>query len=157
MRVQPRGRHRLRNDHVPLGIGGSLCPERRPAGEHFVQNRTQRINVGGRSDRPQLRDYLLRGHVDRRAEYLVLRSQPPDSSPTIDVVRTRCSGVGACVGEISKLRDAEVEHLDGLAPIGGLRHEEVCGLEVAVHDVPCVCVRHGLQRLQREIDRLIDR
>ncbi len=60
---QPRGRQRLGLDHLDqrLQRGGAL--EGRPAREALVQDRSQRINVGGFLDLLVASAGLLRGHV----------------------------------------------------------------------------------------------
>ncbi len=108
--VEPRGRHGLLCDHLPLRLGRGLSAKRRPARQQLVQDRPQRIHVRGRPDRVHLAPGLLGGHVAGRPQRYPADSQSRPALP--------------------HPRQAEVGDL-GRA-VGG--QEDVGWLEVAVDD-----------------------
>ena len=66
-RDEPRGRHDLGLDDLPDRLDGVLPLEGRPAREQLVEDRPQRVDVGGRADVPDVPPGLLGGHVAGRA------------------------------------------------------------------------------------------
>ena len=64
---QPRRRHRLLRAHLLQNGRQAIAPERRPARQQFVQDRSQRIDVGRGSDVARLAGGLLGCHVTGRA------------------------------------------------------------------------------------------
>ena len=50
-------------DHLPLRFGRRLSSKRRPAGEHFIQQGAEGVDVRGRPDRSRFTAHLLGGHI----------------------------------------------------------------------------------------------
>ena len=133
LRVQPRGRHRLLGDHLPLRLRGRLSPERRPPGEHLVEDGAERVDVRGGPDRSRLADHLLGGHVAGRAH--------PSTA----------QGQGRLSVEVP--RQPEIGDL-GRA-VGG--EQDVGRLQIAVHDPALVGRLHGLGQRGQQRGRLAGR
>ena len=75
-RHQPRRRDRLGRLHLLERVEQSRAPERRAAGEEFVEHRPQRVEVRRRADLLRLPLGLLGGHVAGRAQDRLGRGQP---------------------------------------------------------------------------------
>ena len=133
LRVQPRGRHRLLGDHLPLRLRGRLSPERRPSGEHLIEEGAERVDVRGGPDRSRLPDHLLGGHV--------ARSPDPGTA----------QGQGRLSVEVP--RQPEIGDL-GRA-VGG--EQDVGRLQIAVHDPAPVRHLHGLGQRGQQRGRLAGR
>ena len=67
-RLELARRHRLLLDDLADGVDRVAGLERRPAGEQLVEDRAQRVDVGGRADVAGLARGLFRGHVAGGAE-----------------------------------------------------------------------------------------
>ena len=108
--------------------------ERQDPRQHLVEQDAERVEVarGARVDR---RDALGR-HVLRRAEHLAGAREPR-------VLR--------------RARDAEVEQLGEVGPVGASREEDVLGLEVAVHDAEVVGARERARDLDHDGQRAAER
>ena len=100
--------------------------------QQLVQQHAERIDVGRRRDRTA--GHLLRRGVLRRQRRAGLPRQPRHA-----VV-------------FDQLGDAEVEQLD--LSVGG--HEDVRGLEVAMHDQVGMRVGHGRQHVEEQANALLD-
>ena len=68
--IEPRGRHRILGNDLPLGFRGGFSPERGTAGQHFVKNRAQRIDVDGAANRIGRCAGLFGRHVAGRSHAL---------------------------------------------------------------------------------------
>ena len=113
-------------------IASKLSPdERRLAGQHLVEHRGERVEVGSAVYLFVVR--LLRAHVEGRADL--------------------GSGAGETVVGAERAGDAEVAH-QGRAIAG---EEDVLGLHVAVHHALLVRVLQGAGGLGRDAERLFDR
>ncbi len=121
--LEPRRRHWLLLSHEFQSLE-YVCPlERRPADQHFVENRAQRVLVAQRADRADLPPGLLGRHVRRAAH----------DRPGARLVRVAL-------------------HLLGQAEVGDLglaveRQENVRRLQVPVDDAPRVRLRHRATEL----------
>ena len=113
-----------------------LRDEGAAAGEHLVQNRPERVDVGAVIDRLATR--LFRRHVFERAEYIARTS-------------FRCKG--DVRAGYRHLCEAEVQHFEMAAR--GDHH--VAGFQVAMHDAGAVCCAKRVRRLPRPLNRLRDR
>ena len=120
-------------DHLPLRFRRRLASERRPAGEHFIEERPEGVDVRRRPDRARLPDHLLGGHVAGR----------PDPSAA--------QGQRRLVVKVP--RQPEIGDL-GRA-VGG--EQDVGRLQVAVHDPGLVRRLHGLGQRDQERGRLAGR
>ena len=107
---EARRRHRLLVDDLQDGLHRRRPLERRPAGEHLVKDRAERIDVGRRSDLLRVPSRLFGRDVAGRAEDL--------------------PGLGGAV-LLQSLGQAEVRDLGRAIP----REQDVRWLEVAMHDV----------------------
>ena len=123
------GRFVLRDDAAHLVVAGGeerLLVEGRRAGEQFVEQDAEAVDVGAGVDVEVAHRGLLRAHVDRGAEELLE------------------AGEEGLLGEfvLGGLGDAEVDHL-GHRPVGLEGDHHVGGLEVAVDDAFLVGVVDG--------------
>ena len=108
--------------------------ERRPSGQHLVEDRAQGVDVGGRTDLVNSPPRLLGGHVTGRAQDR--------------------AGVSQLAALLNPFGQAEVRDLGDVVR----REEDVGGLQVAVDDIGpvgrlhrfCQC-RHQLRRLARRL------
>ena len=96
-------------EDVQQRVQGVFPPERRLAGEQFVEDRAQAVNVGGGADLGTVAGGLLGGHVAGRAG---------------DHARGRRLGAGH-----ENLGQAEVGHVGLVVAV----QEDVRGLQVAMH------------------------
>ena len=147
--VQRRGNQMLRcGDEIRRvlaedgadGVGRRFALEGAPPGEHLVEHRAEGKEVGARIHR--LAAHLLGGHVTHRAQHLT---------------RVGIGGAGPCrrepaIDRSSLFGQTEVEDLR--AAIG--RHEDVRGLQIAMHDAAGMRRRQTLRNLLRQIDGLAD-
>ncbi len=141
------GGHRVRQRQLRLlledggnRVGRSLAHECRTTGEHLVEDRPDRKNVGPRVN--GLTADLLGRHVARRA----------DHGPGIGFGH-RIVVTALLVVRPGQLGDAEIQNLD--PPVGG--DEQVLGLHITMDDAAVVrCCEPG-RGLTREIDRLAPR
>jgi hypothetical protein len=109
------------------GVG--VTPERPLAGQHLVEHHPQRPEVGAVVHRPARG--LLRAHVGHRPR--------------------RRAGAGERAR--GHLGDAEVHDAHPTART----HDDVLGLDVAVHDAACVRGREPLGHARGDLDRLLHR
>ena len=139
-----RRRHEIRRvlaEDGADGVGRRFALEGAPPGEHLVEHRAEGKEVGARIHR--LAAHLLGGHVADGAQHLT---------------RVGIGGAGPCrrepaIDRSSLFGQTEVEDLR--AAIG--RHEDVRGLQIAVHDAAGMGRRQTLRNLLRQIDGLADR
>ncbi len=129
---EPPRRGRLGLAHQLEHDEHRLARERRPAGEHLVEDGPQRVDIGRRSDPRRVALGLLGRHVVGRSE---------------DGARLRPRAVAVA------LRQPEVADL-GRAEVG--REQDVRRLEVAVDDPRLVGVLHG-ERERRDGPRHVVR
>ena len=133
------GRDRLVGDDALQGLELALAAERRAAGQKFVQDRPQPIDVGRRPDPILARLGLLGGHVWRRAggEHRP-RLVPFDVHELgqAEVAEPRHEGESVAIVDG---RLAPAFRADPLARV----QEHVGRLEVEVEDAPLVGVLHG--------------
>ena len=115
---QSRRRDRLLLDHLHDGVKGARAEERRPADEHLVEHRPERIDVGGGAEVLQFPPRLLRRHVARR----------PHDRAVFCLARIPLELLGQ--PEVGDLRH----------PVGG--EEDVGRLEIAVEDAVVVSELH---------------
>ena len=137
---------------VSIGAAGL---ERRPAGEQFVEDRPERVDVGGRADLLGLAAGLLGGHVRRRAE----------DGPALRLRRFLVDVLGqAEVGDLGGQARGRFEGRDdraagfqrrpplvqGRAAVVAGPEQDVGRLQVAVDDAALVGEEHGAgQRLDQ--------
>ena len=114
LRLEPPGRDRVVVNDLDERVQGRLGLERRPAGEHLVEDGPQRIDIGRGTDLLAPPACLFRGHVAGRSEDVAGHR------------RTRAAG--------DQLRQAEVDDL-GLA-VG--RDQHVVRRQVTMDDPPLV-------------------
>ena len=69
-RLEPRRRYRLVKNDLPERLHRARPPERRPAGEHLVEDRPEGVDVGRRADLGRLPQRLLARHVAGRSHHL---------------------------------------------------------------------------------------
>ena len=69
-RIEQLRRDRIRALHLRQDLMERLCLERRPAREHLIENRAERIHVARRAERAGFAGGLFGRHVRRRAEGL---------------------------------------------------------------------------------------
>ena len=124
-----RGGDRDRADVLEDEIGGG-ARERRLADDHLVEHAAHRVEIGLAGERRSTR--LLGGHVLRGPE-------------------DRAAGRQADLA--GHLREAEVEQLDEVAPVGALEQEDVVGFDVAVDDVELVRAGERGRHLHRDVHR----
>ena len=138
------GRHRVVEARQRLGLLredalGRLrhrrAGERRASGEHLVEHRPEREQIGAMVDLAAAQ--LLGRHVVQRAQH-----HPGHGEPE------RLRVIGRRRRE--ELGQPEVEHLDSLPP--GEHH--VRALDVAVHDAAAVRVVEGVGHLHRDLERV---
>jgi hypothetical protein len=119
---------------LPFEVPGQDLPrrslERRPAGQQFVGDHGERVDVRGAAG-PAAADELRR-HVERRAEEIVRRGQAPVRGAWRFLRPAAGRGGGRGGGD---LRQTEIEHLDLFVPSA---QQDVSGLEVAMEDAPLV-------------------
>ena len=130
---QREGGSRLLFDDLPQRLRRRVRPEWRPSRQRLVQNRPQRVDVRGRSDRVRQAQGLLGGHVVRRAQRDAASGQPrpivqPPGQP-------------------------EVGDLGGA--VGG--QEDVARLQVAVNDTAVVGRLDGLRQRRQQRRRPVRR
>ncbi len=133
-RTRERRAVRIQNCHDVLRRRARVLTRRMPPGEQLVQHDAERVHVGG--------------HGDRLAANLLGRG--------VTIGERTLAGPGhsarSVTALIEQLRDAEVEQLHR-AVVG---HEDVVGLEIAVHDEVRVRVRDGREHLAEETQSRID-
>ncbi len=118
-----------------------LWIEGRLAGEQFVEQHAERVNVGARVNVEAAHERLLRAHVGGRADELLERGK--DS-----LVRERFAGGG--------FGDAEINHFGhGHAVVHG--DKNVRGFQVAVDDALLVRVLDGAADLREQFEPLLCR
>ncbi len=127
--VALRRRDRVVLGHLPQRLDGRRAEERRAARQQRVENRAQRVHVGGRSDQPRHPGGLFRRHVAGRPLHHARLGQPRVL--------------------LDELRQPEVGHLR----VARLVQQHVARLQVPVHHVPVVCVPHGLGDLKEQLGR----
>ena len=109
-RVELARRHGLIGDHLEDGVERRARAERRPAGYHLVEQRTQRIDIRGRPN--ILAGGLLRGHVAGRAQ----------DGPGLGQMALRLHGLGQT--EVGDLGRAQERHCFGRSSPPSLRRDE---------------------------------
>ena len=114
--------------------------ERAAAAEHLVEDRAEREEIRAVIRRPA--EHLLGRHVAHRAEDGPRLGQP--------CLRFRRSAARAAASGRQLPRQPEVEDLDAAV----LGHEQVVGLEIAVHDALVVRGGQALRDLRGELDAL---
>ena len=131
--AQLPGRHRRVVQVLEDDVDGSRSGERHPAGEHVVEQHSQRIDVAAlvRALVPR----LLRGDVVRR----------PHERPGIGDV-----GLGVVAGE--KFHQAEVQHLHEVVIVVLPEQHDVGRLQVAVDDPERVRLAQRTADLLRNVD-----
>ena len=161
IRLERRQRRRVLGEHarehrLPRDAGLALAGERRPSGEHVVEDRAERVDIRALVDTFAAR--LLARHVRRRAHHLADRGLVRAGRGAIRRERL----LVAC-REV--FREAPIDD-DGLAE---LADEDVRRLEVAVDHALGVRVRdrvgHGdhlrqqrqpLREIRRRLDHLVE-
>ena len=103
------GWHRFVTDHLHHGVHGVRRPKRRSAGQALVQDRPERVDVGGRAHDVRSALGLFGGHVAGRAQ--------------------NGAGRGEALGGIASAGEAEVGDLGRAV----LRHQDVRWLEITVN------------------------
>ena len=123
-RLEPRRRHHLLVDDLPEGLHDRRGLEGGPAGEHLVEDRSQRVDVGRRADLAGQPLRLLGGHVAGRPHHLaadglaVLDLQPLGQAEVGDL--RRAVGVEQDVGRLQVAVDDPdaVDRADGAGERG---------------------------------------
>ena len=116
-----------------------LLAERRGAGEQFIKQHTQRINVAARVDIQAAHLRLFGAHVQRRADHLCeLGEQRPLTQFLIE-----------------RLGDAEVDHFHHRHPLVKRDHH-IRGLDVTVDDAPLMGVLDRAADVDEQPQPVID-
>jgi hypothetical protein len=149
--VQQRRRHRVPIEQLLHGFHRRRGPKGRPAGQHLVEDRAQRVHVRRRADRAGPTAGLFRGHVAGRPDRRARLSQ---TGPVVEPAREP---------EVGDLRRAPSWAVgrppDGGRALGGQRAAEqnVRRFEVAVHDPAGVRCANGSDEGGERFGRLARR
>ena len=125
-----------------------LAAEQALAGEHLVEHHPERPKIGARVNRDaRVARRLLRGHVGRRPQN---HAHPRGGRG--DRGRLPCTRIHGR-GRIERLRQPEVEHLDGAV----LPHNDVGRLEIPMDDARFVRRPQGDGDLPGDRQRVVER